>query len=1105
MANRGLNRWLAAGRVSRRTFVMQTTGAGAVLATLPTANAEGSWSPTLFFSFPKLRSDRNLSLVVGGRRYRLTRTVENPSVLARARVTNKFLAGVPTELVTHHLQGLVLATDICSLAYTHSPIEHSQGTWEMLNVVQMIPDSAHVAAYERMRRVRPNGTLPLSAKRRAYGLPAAQTLDDLLEEQVLIDPNDHARTLIAMDPDMASAEPVSAAYVKSQYIEGDIGTVVLAQHLQELGPAQPESVSTQGWATLLPLNDSSGKPFKMKGSGDNQYCPDFNSSVDPLLGQSVTSLHPLVRNDPTLGMDVTGIAPPTSPSNEFSGKLWYRLDGTAGVPRKLMNRGVLSSADTVQFTIVDGAAGLKVGKPEVTENPEGSATVVLNNFSNWFLRYLGMYIQFTGPNGQVIPTSTLDRGQIFPGPSVPLSELDLEDNAFFGGLIAPPFTVLGIPVTPGTYSVTVNFPPEASELKIFFGTLGFNGSKIGPAQAEDLGLAISVAINYGMVAFFMGIGVSGVSATAKLLVGTLGQMLAQEILVTMSATLNGTTLDVFKVGLAFIKALVNGLAGKGLVKLVALIFAYVSEAIAEEMIPVVGIIARVVSAVVGAVKLAETTIEAALSPPVYEFDMVRSHDVSVTILPEGGAFPALPTGYTLYYKVNYLFDSASPHYLEAVTVPTPYPKSISFALKDLPQGGTLNVSVGFYAQKDGQAASMNDWCAAKGTTGPVENVSDTPRTITVQEFKIPIQKETVYTHKQVTRLDSGGKHFWRTTSKAPAYTPPTGGQEPGSLGALRSITVRQSTSTQSGYVGYAWQGYSSGLLDCSAGARGQLDQAANLNTDPSDAQSGFASTPCGQQGGASSGTKLTYSLLSDDSANFFLDTNSLYIRQVSLGNPPTFNNPSSGNAFGRLNLESTALLLHPTGHAISINNTNHKLEVLKLPLTAQSETVATNQYLARSVSGQGSRPGLITSPVAAAVSPEGVILVLEASSGNNRIQAFDLGGNPIQYFQDQAKPYFFELAATAGANYLDLAVEFSGFIYVLAQGSDGVFRLDIYHPGQSGTEPISTTYNVNGARLCVDFWRTVYTLNYQVLQLPNNGGFPALTEPSVSGWLPSLP
>jgi len=65
-------------------------------------------------------------------------------------------------------------------------------------------------------------------------------------------------------------------------------------------------------------------------------------------------------------------------------------------------------------------------------------------------------------------------------------------------------------------------------------------------------------------------------------------------------------------------------------------------------------------------------------------------------------------------------------------------------------------------------------------------------------------------------------------------------------------------------------------------------------------------------------------------------------------------------------------------------------------------------------------------------------------------------------------------------------------------------RLDTYHSGQDGTAPIATTQNMNAAKLTVDFWRNVYTLNYDVLRLPG-GGLPGMTEPSVSPWQPSTP
>ena len=87
---------------------------------------------------------------------------------------------------------------------------------------------------------------------------------------------------------------------------------------------------------------------------------------------------------------------------------------------------------------------------------------------------------------------------------------------------------------------------------------------------------------------------------------------------------------------------------------------------------------------------------------------------------------------------------------------------------------------------------------------------------------------------------------------------------------------------------------------------------------------------------------------------------------------------------------------------------------------------------------------------------------------------------------------------------MDLAVEFTGYLYVLSYDRGTLqYRMDVYHPGQSGTAPISTTRGVNAAKLAVDFWRNMYTLNYEVLQVP--AGVQALTEPSLSRWTPSPP
>lgn len=85
--------------------------------------------------------------------------------------------------------------------------------------------------------------------------------------------------------------------------------------------------------------------------------------------------------------------------------------------------------------------------------------------------------------------------------------------------------------------------------------------------------------------------------------------------------------------------------------------------------------------------------------------------------------------------------------------------------------------------------------------------------------------------------------------------------------------------------------------------------------------------------------------------------------------------------------------------------------------------------------------------------------------------------------------------------YLDLAVENKGYVYVLMEVGDSapVYMLDIYNPDGSVllTEP---QQGVNAAKLTVDQWRTLFTLNYDSFLGPGQR-----TEPGISSWIPSTP
>jgi hypothetical protein len=625
-------------------------------------------------------------------------------------------------------------------------------------------------------------------------------------------------------------------------------------------------------------------------------------------------------------------------------------------------------------------------------------------------------------------------------------------------------------------------------------------------------------VNYGMTSLLCAIGAAGAfSAVMKAVVG-FATPLAQELVVFFGALFNAQNESYAAYfqsqGLALVKAVLTRDVGIYIKELVELFVPVAAEAVAEDCIPIAGWILLGISVAAGVATLLETTIEIAESPWTYVNDLVFTHDLSVNILrdPNDGTFPENAD----HYIVTALFDDGTPH-VQVQTLAKPPPATIPpVVFKAVPLGGKVNVSVAFYQEATPSTPGV---LLGKGTTGLIANDTTANPSITIEEVKYPINASTVYEHRQKTTLDSSGNHVWDTN--APPPTVNASNLVCGTAGTLcnfQGITVRQGTGTQQGYVGYGWQSQSSDPskgASCGGGITGQLDQMANLNTGLS-AQSGYLAGPCGF---TNPGVKLAYSLLSDSTANLYLDTsnpNALHLRQVTL-EPPGFAPPSSSNpqtpspSWGVLNFMPDAVLLHPAGHIVSISNANHKMETLRIPPEPMADADALVHLRAQTKSGKGSRPGLMTSPVAAAVAPDGTILVLEFGDPTGspplpaRIQAFDIGGNPKKFFTNpnQSSPYSLQLTATpnqAGWQYLDMAIEYGGFIYVLSH-LQGTYRLDIYSPGQSGTDPISTTSGFNAAKIAVDFWRNVYALNYEVI--PTVAGPPGFTEPSISLWAPS--
>ena len=1119
-------------RIRRRDVLVGGAGA-ALLASAPSltgcsSDDEDVKPGTLFFNLSHEDfAAKTYYLTGGGKRYRLTKVSDAPHVLDRARRKNAFLRQVPDQHVTHHIEGTTFAADTVTLTYVSSDLDTTTGTWSMSAVNFVIPPATMGYAYQQARLKTPSGPLPLSPKREMYGIAAAQTEQDLRDELVLIDTNSAAAAILGAAPDVCSLDPNSAAHIQTNYIANDPDVKTLARALgrTQYGPATPEATAGKtnavGWGTLTPvIDDSTGLPFKnVKGThaGRIQYQPVFHPDIVAFASGAVASLSSQVKDDPALGADITGLIPkPTDPPNAaLTGTMWARHDGASVVDQSPGATATLGDAVSMTLKQSGPQNGL-----QVSATLSGSATTptVALTMDNWYSRFLGVWLQFLDTSGNPITLTTIPEytaGTIISGH---VNDSDTATEMFIAAL-GPVFTILAIPTWPGYITPSFTVPASAHAVRTLASGIGSGSNNY--SDTLIYGEVLTGIVNYGVTALMCAAGAAATfSVIMKTLVVPVCTPLAIELGTLLQAAVSGNgiyTPGFWKaqgLGLAkYICTVIAGGAVSALVtRLAAGIVAATGEAAAEDAIPIAGWIMLGISLAVGVANLIETSVEVALSPWTYVNDLVFTHELDVTINPDpdDGAFPAGAD----HCVVTAMLDNGTP-YVQTLPLPTPKPSSLSVQFTSFPLGGMVNVSVGFY-QSDGASGVAQGILLGKGTTGLIANDTGAAPTITIQEVRFPISSATTYQHTQKSALDASGNHVWDTAAPPPVATVLCG--TAGTICNYQGITVRQGTATQQGYVGYGWRAQSQdptkGAACGGGGGTGQFDQIANLNTGVNP-QQGYLPGPCGF---VNPGVKVSYSLLSHQSANFYLDLSdptALHLRQVTL-EPPGYEPPSAANpptaspSWGVLNFAPNALLLHPAGHFVSINSVNSKLETLPVPAVPMADANAETQLLAQAKSGLGSRPGLMTSPVAAAVAPDGTILVLESGSPTTnpplpaRLQALDIGANPKQFFSAQTVPYFLELTATpntGGWQYLDMAIEYGGYIYVLS-ANQGTYRLDIYHPAQSGTAPISTTMGFNAAKLCVDFWRNLYSLNYEVIVAPG-GSPPGFTEPSVSLWTPT--
>ena len=1093
--------------MNRRTFLRYSAGAGMFLgaSSLLSARwggpAEGkphSGPPqpeprTYLFNFAHMDTNKHdLILVAGTQRVTLARVT--PRVLKKVHQQHPILASVPDAHLTHGVQDLAMPAEAIQLCYVQRVARGKQdGQWDMAFLFYHFPTSALLEAHRRGRLRAGHGLPEVPVKWQRYGLTPARraALNDPVGEAILQDTNDQATALVAGHPELTCGEPNSAADIQGNIISTQSSTEQLGRVITNQGPATPDG----GWATQTPFIDpDTGQTFT-NSHGQIQYMPVWSEQTAQYTGKAIIPALDTVKDDPMLGTNITAIDPTTVPDYDpnapdngpTNGTVWALRDG---MPTVDQSSTAVLQATTLQYQFANQSPGhgYAVAIESVSAN-NGSVTLSFTA-NNHFVRYLSLSIRYLDGNDQPIPLTQI-ANEISSG----FPNWNIGQNGTYDAYLAilnPQWNFFGIPFKTNTVTYRLPVPTEAASMLILAGGFG-TGDNPYPDTITP-GAVMTSIYNLGVPSLMLSLGAA--AGFAKL-AGTLQDTtllttivpLAVQLLADLVTEMQYDDPSVFvslalQIGARLLKS-----SAQALVEPVA-------EAIAEgeavqavlDAIPFVGYALTAIFALGLVAQLAETSAEVHNSPKTYIDTIKLTHDVAVTIAhdPQDPAgFPATATHYT----VTALFDGGSPRKILGLMPGTTVTQPITVTFRDVPAGGQVKVDVAFY--------SNTDFLVAQGSVGPVANTATAgllQLAITITEYLVPLAATTQYSHKEIITLDSNGNHVWQSTTTPPAVVTPQGlcDDVNGDICSWTDISI----STINASVGYTWQSYNTAVTDCVSGGLGQLNQFANLSVTAAP-QSSYLFSGCGFSGPV----HIVYDLLGKQEWNFYVDpTNGdNFIRQIRLsaGGASSYDSPTSNKAFGRLQFSSDALLLHPLGKIVSLNTSASKLEVLDLPSAAVADADAP---LSQVRSGFGTREGLMDAPIHAAIAAQGAILILEQS--NNRIQAFDLGGNPVPYFANNA--YFVPLKDPAGtAAYLDLAVEYSGYLYVLSYTGSGpfVYHLDLYAPDGAW---VARTTGINADKLAVNYWRDLFTLNYQVLTLPN-GTIPNRTEPSVSHWVPSTP
>ncbi len=1030
-------------------------------------------------------------------------TLHTAETRAAARATDPDLRSVPDEQLTHFSPAVEVPFDAaCRVHIAGVPSDRSR------------PAYAHLAAITIPPPERP-------------GAAVVQTIDYVTT----------ARTFLFHHPDLMSEVRDLAAIVMEHMtldVQAAAAIADLALVMKRQGP--PTEDKDEGWAQLVRFQDT---------DGETQFLEQPSAMTVKGARQAMGRIQLTTKNDLRL-----------------KDRKWTQEQGFSVVtddetPEPVPVASIASAGGEVTVR-PDNAMRLHGVRTFITPpSTPGKGVRAHLRMENYFLRFLGAYIQFLDFEGKALSTPDWKPDHTGNAPSY----IDQQDDLRWLDGLGSTDTIFGAPnpLLPGSIDRDITFPEDAVAARLY--GLGL-GTGRNPYRVPTLHGAIRTAVvNLAIPALLLpfGVAVTAYKPLKDFFDDPDIAKLTQGIGITYAAYIGiGSVVD-GKVDWSGLSTIGQTLfKEKVLEPVVTYIAREIGKSVLKRSIPFAGWIMAAIDVAIGIAQITQTIVAVATSPWAIENRLATSIRSSVTVKPDPvrGVFPDAPVGVQRFLNVRLIHQSDQP--TMSATVPVA-PGSVEKEIKvQLPNnlGGRVKFQCEFLVGNE---------VAASASTTLLENTRGNTAEVTLLLFqkRVQLTKDTEYKHAALLTFQDGA-YKWMPTNVAPVTTRTN--IDFGNKGNAISRLVGVSLSQRHHQLGYAWRAFGLGIGNCAGGtqethlyALQSVDIPGRPMDDARFSGCGYSSlsnivydsfpprfklTPDGQYEVDREGRPIP-DPESSDLGLYYVDPSAgnrpaeegggYHLRMIPEGGTAPINRDGPPpKSYGRFPLAVNSLVIHPSGRVLAINNELSELLITTLETEGRRDD---DLPFARRVAGPAMdyqppgglaslrrRAGLLANPIDVASTYDGTVIVLESIQQLpqvSRLQAFDGNGNPVNAFRDGLGAVGPFLDLPTGRHYLGLAVagndDLTDIFILYYQGNGevpGDYHVDVYQAGRKvpgESRLLLTTPRVSAAGLAVDLFRTLYTLNWSMttdgkgnLAGPRTGptGPAGRTVPSLSQWLP---